>query len=513
MTTVFERYSQKRRLHPLTMIYRGIMSLPQLIIFGYLAFSRGEVGNIIYLLIFALIAMMSLPFIILNYYFFYYFISPNEIAIYSGVISRRQRNIPIHRIQNIEISQSFLQRIFKLAKVNIETAGDVNTEGVLEYVSLSEAEEIRFIVNSYQNKEESSETIDNESAQSPSLVQFDSKSNNNADNPIFSMNLKDNIIHGMMRFRPILILVAGWLFSMAQQFYIIPDGDASFYEDIINNIIHQVDNFDILHLILYFLVGISIIAFLSWVLEIVMTVNKFYGFKLYRNGNKLLSEYGLLNRKKTTIPLKKLQMMVRRTNFLAERFGFSSLLLETAGLGAKSGGAEVAVPFAKDSRILQLMKDIKKFEFPEEFNPISRKSIRRSFFRYNFLMIPIVIALSFFSLNYLFVLLLFEPLLFVGAYIGWKYKGYFRDSKYIFVKQGYIVRKISIIPVEKLQTINVRQTFFQRRLGLATINIDTAATGSSGDAFINDLTYEEAIDLRNSLSMMFHKFDLEKIAP
>jgi len=77
------------------------------------------------------------------YYRFTYEATPDTFDVTSGVFSRRSREIPYRRIQNVDISQGVFQRILGLAVVSVETAGGGETEAMLNYVSEGEAERLR----------------------------------------------------------------------------------------------------------------------------------------------------------------------------------------------------------------------------------------------------------------------------------------------------------------------------------------------------------------------------------
>ena len=99
--------------------------------------------------------------------------------------------------------------------------------------------------------------------------------------------------------------------------------------------------------------------------------------------------------------------------------------------------------------------------------------------------------------------LILTPLLYLAAYLRWKYRGYLIVDNTILIKQGFWFRRVSIIPVEKIQTLNIVETFFQRRLKLGSIYIDSAATGLAKDAGIEDVDTDEATNLMDLLIAAF----------
>jgi len=74
---------------------------------------------------------------------FEYELTPDTFDIRSGVLSRRQREIPLRRIQNVDISQNVVQRLLSVAQVGLETAGGGGTEAQLRYVGVEQAERLQ----------------------------------------------------------------------------------------------------------------------------------------------------------------------------------------------------------------------------------------------------------------------------------------------------------------------------------------------------------------------------------
>jgi putative membrane protein len=95
------------------------------------------------------------------------------------------------------------------------------------------------------------------------------------------------------------------------------------------------------------------------------------------------------------------------------------------------------------------------------------------------------------------------PIIGFGAFIRYQYRGYHVADNQIIVKQGFWFQKISIIPIEKIQTLHKRSSYFQRRLGLATVEIDTAATIYGNDASIIDIDDDVATNIFEELNRLF----------
>ncbi len=467
-----------RRLHPLTMIYGFITSLPGLLFSLYLA-SKNP-GETIYILLVAITGLLAMPSVFLRWFFFQFQINPSAVNIYSGIISKQQRSIPIEKIQNIEIRQNFLQRLLRIAHVSIETAsGSRESEGNLQFVSIEDAELIRTIIRSYK-QQDTLEIVEDKTVL-----------------PIFSMSVRNVLISGMMQFSPILFIIAT---SISQYWQAITE----------NNIIEQFTS----HIktldgkfLLTALVGIFAGALLlSWIGGILLNFSRFYGFTLTLRDNKLFKEHGLFARWKGTIPLKKIQMMTLSANPLMRVFAFARLEIQTAGFGTDKSSSEIAVPMANFGSAAKLAQNGFQFELPDIFNPLSPYAVSRAAVHYAIICILLTISCGYFISSWAyFAIIALLPISWLGSILRYKWRGYALDSYgNIILRSGWINNRISIIPTKKIQSMSVRSTFLQRRLRLATLIIDTATNTSLRDTSISDISANDADNILNEITLLLY---------
>jgi putative membrane protein len=503
MSDLEQQYKEPKRLAPMTILYKLFQNLPAIAIPLYFVLAQPDFESLTIILFMAFYALFVVPAVILQYFYFSYLITDKEFVIFSGVVSRKQRNISLRRIQNISISQNFLQKILGIVRVQAETAGESASEGVLEFVTKKDAEEIDEIIRRHQlqidqeNPEESAKEIDEEE-ETPTGHTTEEKT-------LFSMNLREVAIFGVLRLRPLMLVFIGWLVSMMQQFYLIPDPEELIGRQLANtNLLDLPDQWNIFLLVLYFIVGIIIAIALSILADVLLTINSYYNFRLSRLGEKLYTRHGLLNTKRGTIPLKKLQMVIIFTNIIRRKFGYYGLALETAGLAEKTTLRDIAVPFSTKQKVEALARSIHNLEIPEELHQVSRKTIRRALFRYSVVALPLL-GLLFWLSSWALVLLAVLPLLYYAAVLRWQYRGWKIDNQLIYIKQGFWRQSFSIIPIEKIQTLLIRRSFFQRRLGLSTLTVDTASSSAMSRSEIVDIDKDMAEEIIHHLNEEFKK--------
>ena len=496
-----------QRLHPLTLVQRVIKSLPPLffVLLPFLAGSSTS-DNVFALTFLVLYGAFALPMIGLQYLRFQYWITPREVIIHSGVLTRRKRNIPLDRIQNIVIERSLLPRLLGTAKVKIETAGSKTTEGVLEYVGLDEAQRIREIVRRYQRQLAAAappavdaaedEPLAPLPAVAPDAVEVAPDAVENGPQALFTMTLPRIMLSGAFRFSLLYIalIFSGFQYVM-DALNLTPEQIADWLMgDGLQPIADAAQASP-------WLVGIATVlaaVLLGWLTGIIINLSKYYGFRLWLEGDKLHRRHGLLTVSEGTIPLKKVQSLILRSNPLMRRFGWYRLELQTMGYDVEQQGYQVAVPFGQKDEILELAAYIRPFALPTTFTPVSPITIRRTFIRYSVGLVVVLAPLTYFWQPALWGLLTM-PLLLYLAYLQYRNHGYALHDDVLYVRRGVFQHYIWVVPVDKFQVFYTAGTYFQRRLGLRSLVIDTAGAGSFRFPQVVDVVTEAAEDFTKML--------------
>lgn len=134
-----------RRLHPATII---VALLPRLreavqaafpVLIG--SFATGHGGNQEWVGI--VIGSLTGIFAIGGYWTTRFGIEPDHVVHRTGWIFRKDRRIPLAQIQNVNLRQNVLERIFKVATIDVETAMGKGRDLKLSVLGLADAEKFR----------------------------------------------------------------------------------------------------------------------------------------------------------------------------------------------------------------------------------------------------------------------------------------------------------------------------------------------------------------------------------
>ena len=465
------------RLHPLTLLHRVIKSLPAfaILLLPFVAGSSDREHTFTGLVI-VLYAFAALPLIVANYVRFRYWVTSEEVVIHSGVFRRRKRNIPLERIQKIAIEQSLLPRLLGTAKVKIETAGSASAEGVLEYVKLQEAQRIR------------------------DVVRHPGRAAHLLESALFSMPLGRVLLSGAFRFSLIYILIIfsglnylmdALSFSMDDVASLLASGRLEEYAESARSAPWTLGTASALFA-----------AMLGWLTGIGINVTKYYNYKLRLDGDKLHRRHGLLTLREGTIPLKRIQSLIFRSNPLMRAFDWFRLELQTVGYDTAKEGFQVCIPFARRNEILDIAPHLRPFALPETFRKVSPITIRRTFIRYSLVLLGLLAIPAYFWLPMLCGLAAL-PFLFYLAIQQYRNHGYAFADGTLYIKRGAIQQYLWIVPTERFQAFETSGTFFQRRLGLRSVIVDTAGAGSLRFPRIVDVSEDVASAITLALYARF----------
>ncbi|WP_336325435.1 PH domain-containing protein [Halovenus sp. HT40] len=397
-----------------------------------------------------------------------YRLDADTFDIYSGVFSRREREIPFDRIQNVDIAQNVLQRGLGIAEIRLETAGGGgDSEARLQYVSRQEATRLQELIS----KRKQGDVSERDPGASNDIL--------------FELSQRELGVLGLTSANVRLLGLLGGLF-------VIVSPVAA----------EQVSpRLGILLLLgpAFAIAGLVVL----WIASGVQAVLRYYGFKLYRHDEELRYKRGLLQQYDGTIPLSKIQTLMIRENLLARSVGYGSLAIETAGYAPGQGdNVESAVPIAKRERVFELARTIEDIGDPE-FERVPKRARLRYIARYTIVVGLLTVITGGFhlatdALPFWYAtaaLWIFVP---PAAHLKWKNIGYAVGEKYVITRVGFWTRRTTIVPYYRVQTVSSAQSIFQRRRDLATLAVDTATSGGfwGGDAIVPDIDAEVAADLR-----------------
>lgn len=469
-----------RRLHPLSILYRVTTTLPGLAFAIIVGFRRTE--DVINIILTIVIGVVLLPAILLRHWFFQYALTSSHLMIEYGVFSRTTRNIPFERIQNVEVHQNPLHKLLGIAKLTVETAGSAGPEGQLEYIALQDAEMLRHAIRQVQQKPVAAHTtplvVDNEHvAEIPPTP---------AETELYNLPFRRLALAGALHFRPWLMIGAVWI--VQQMAEVLPDWlFVSFRSGV--EVLKQMDTVTFIAALAAMLISA---ALMSWIAGIILDINRLFRYRLTLQSKKLHKRQGLLSTTDNTVPVRRLQMAaIVASNPIVRLLGWRKLELYTAAQAGDESATHLKIPIGRAEELMDIVRQIWHNTPPLLYRNVSRLTIRRAFVRYELAVLGISIPAVWYLPQTAFALLLL-PMLYYAAVLRYQARGYAIEGGMVYIRQGFWRERLMMIPIEKIQTVEISASLFQRQLSLATLRLDISSTSMWEDPKVVDIDAEDA---------------------
>lgn len=471
-----------KRVHPGTIAIDFLRRAPQTVI-GLPAIAGYTSGRSIgwILLAAAVLGAVMLVVTWVGWRRFTYTIGEHELVIERGLLNRSRRSIPLARIQDVSIERKPLARLFGLAEVKVETGGGEKDEAVLDSVSMAEAERVRAALRGLtENADMFSSTEGNaESADSPDLP------------IIFRMPLDRVILLGMFSFS--LVWIAA-LFGVLQFFDQYLDFDrARDWAELAKDEVQA--RFSIAAALA--VAGVALV--LGVVSGVVRTTLRDYGFTLRAGGGRFRRTRGLLTRSEVVVAMRRIQLAMVQRGPLRGAFGWNALSFQTLGGSNDPSGRQVMAPLARDHEVASIVETAGLPPFERlPLRPVASRHALRSLFR----AVPVPVAVA-------AVALLVTPIAWFGmlaaipiavvALLQRRFHRYALRGTSLQVMRGVIAQRDWIVPYQNVQVVTLRAGWFQRRLGLASVLVDTAGASGYVAPDVVDLATPDARELAAGL--------------
>lgn len=428
-----------------------------------------------------LIILVNLAWAYLVWRNYSYSFKDDSIKIKHGVLRKKDRKIPLKRIQNVDVSRNIVQRALGIAQVNLETAGGDTTEASFKYLELDDARSMQDRIRS-RKKRDSDEPAGDEAGESEE---------DQEGNLVYEISDRELMV---LSATSVDARVLAGIFAI---FGIAPTVIGGFMDEI---------NLGLTAGLGLLLAGVT---GMTWISSAVTNFLQYWDFRLYERGDSLEYERGLLNRSEGSIPLEKIQKVTVEENLLKRLFGYSTLKIDTAGYSPKQSmqqGSEAAIPLARKHKTLKIAGKIQGVQ-ETEWNNISKRARLRYASRYLLASSILVAALYFTPINFSNLMATAGVLAVAsvaGAHFKWLNKGYSAGEIHAVTVNGFWNRTTNYIPYFRVQNLIESQTVLQRKWGLSTVDIDTAGSGNLMNRTVAvDLATGEA---RNFKEKVFQKF-------
>ena len=390
-----------------------------------------------------------------------------EFIITEGIFNKTKTAIQLNKIQQVNINQSFVQRLIGVYELNVDTAGTNKKEGVIKAISHELALELKSRL--LENDGVKNQFVD----ESISLEETEQKLFEVA-HPFLKISffslLKVGITSNYERSIALLLLFSNTIYESFVKF-----GD----DEEANS--EKIGSYIDANLALQ-----SVLILLTVLFGIVLVVNvtriifKYYNYTITRQKGSLLLSFGLLNTKSTIIKPEKVQITVVTSNYFQKKMGILELKIKQATSGEKEERkSAIEIPGCSEIERDAILKLL--FQKIPEKGLMLKPNFRKLIFS-----IFLTIGIPF--LGYTAVGFWFDSSIFDYSYLVPIYVVFigliqffkFRNSR-LFINADFIIKQSGawdvsneIVEPSKIQAISTSQLFWHKRLNIGSITLHTA---------------------------------------
>jgi len=513
--------SEVRRLHPLSWLFIAATSVKSLIFPAILAMFAFGGGPLALIEVWSLIFIVpALVFALIKQRIYSYRFMEEELVVRDGLLTKKERHIPYDRVHNVALVQNPFHRLLGVASARVETAAGGKPEAVMRVLSLDAVEELRRHTLGKRRAGAASGEKDGRTRAAAIGAASGGSADDEAANGegtgdlapattdlvLLQVPPSDLVRLGLISNRSFVVVAAAmgllsqtyWWELDWERYYNAVRGRAPGWVSwllepgsLTARILLGVG------LVLLFLVLIRLFS-MAWYLV------KYYGFTLRREDEDLRTEFGLLTRVSSLIPVHRIQLLTTRATLLHRWFGRTSIDLETAGASEAGSdlGEQLAASGVKTQR--QWMAPIIEPErandlllnvMPEidiaavEWKPIEARAVRRIMKKATLVVLlatlSLVSMLTFLpvpvsGVHGLWFPVISLPVLYFAVRRWVRFAGYSLTDSAVFFRSGWLTHKISVVRFNKMQTVSMTESPFDRQHHMASVAVDTAGAGNIG---------------------------------
>ncbi|HYH12533.1 MAG TPA: PH domain-containing protein [Thermomicrobiales bacterium] len=453
---------------------------------------------------------------------FRYALADRELVVRSGIVQKQERAVPYGRIQAINVNEAPLERLVGIVRVKVETAAGGTGDIEIRAVPRDDAPRLREALATARTRAHQSggdAPVETEPDLTASGATPGEVTSQREGELIRSLSTRELLELGATsgRIGPMAAVVGAALQFGAE---IVPE---TWWDRVPWQEAEALRNLEVLITLLL------VIAVVTWLLAIASTALTFGGFELRRSGDQLLLQHGLLDRRRRTIPIQRIQAIVVSESPLRQPFHRAEIRFESAGgeVEGGSGDSGALFPYLPLKEVEPLLQRAAPEFATDPTVTMTTRLPARAMRRYitaatvGWLLFVGIAAfalalwldrwITLFTWRQVLLLLLLTP---VFAWLGWarwRDGGWRIDGPSLVLRWRGVARETLITRTSRIQRREMTADPLQRRADLATVHLSVASGLSGGHYALPHAEREDAERLLAALSGPRHLVEIRKI--
>lgn len=470
----------EHRLHPYSIVFAFLNQIRLFVVPGILLlFGVGsrrddwwEPWMMVFIVPSALVAL-------LRYATYRYRHEGTELVIRSGLFFRRERHIPYARVQNIDAVQNVLHRLLNVVEVKIETGGGDAAEATMSVLPLSALRELRERVFADRSSASPAPATD---PGTPAEAAPGGRT-------LLALDTRELLLTGFIENRGAVIIAAGmgvvWELGLFDRL-MSPFSDQPMGRGAIRGAIRGLFSSAS---VTWDRVALTLAALLALLLFIRLlsmgwALVRLHGFRLTLLNGDARSEFGLLTRVATTIPLRRIQSLTVREGVMHRVFGRVAVAVDTAGGHADQQGGqnvrEALAPLLRRAALADFVRTVVGTEIDGvEWHPPApgafRREVKRWLFTGALITAPVYAWIGWSAFATVPLVVAWAAL---GARQTIRYMGWAETGDAVLLKRGWLLRRTTVVPFARIQVVTRYESPFDRRTRMARVHVDSAGASA-----------------------------------
>lgn len=414
---------------------------------------------------------------LLDFWYMKFSIQNGQFVVRKGFFTKKNITIPLERIQAVHLEQSLLHTVTKTYKLLIDTAGTEEAEIKIYAIAADDAIALRQLLL---NAIPQAGVVTTSSVAASGSYEPVSRLSISG---LFKLSLSANHLETMG-------IIAVFIFGK--------------YEDIkplINKIplLKQLESYsDTVEFTWTVIASLAIVSLIiTMLISVVRTFLRFYDYTVKKDRKGFHIRWGLVQVKQKMIPFSKIQMISWKSNFVRRLIGLGLLNLKVAGQQEEKLKLRVEFPFTDEEQVFAVIK---------HYQAALPSGVHANGYHMHH---------SFIFQRALFVTLPFLLVLSVIFYLIWSWSGllvfiwgpisvarnwwYWKNFRFWVSEQGLqryastFGKNEMLLNWKNIQYVQLRQSIYQQRKGLATLLLHTAG----GRFELPFIQYEQGMQISN----------------
>ena len=401
----------------------------------------------------------------------------HEVVIRSGLLFRNERHVPFAKIQNLDAVQNAVHRLLGVVEIRMQTGGGREDEARLSVLPIAAFEDMRQRVFEGRVGEPLTPAA-GETAQ-PDI----------RDAPVTLLHLpvRELLLCGFLENKGMILI--GAAYGIAWESGVLGGG---FWGRLFGERTHRVVTGFLegrglpLATVGIAIAGLAVLLLVIRVVSMAWAFIRLYDFRLSRVREDLRTEFGLFTRVAATIPIRRVQTVTISQGPLHRWLARASVRVETAGgTGAGPGGRrdrEWLAPLIRVQALPGLVNQIVPgFDWPPAaWQPVHPRAFRRAV--KPGLVVAVVGGLlwgAMFGRSVLVVLPLLTVWMVLAARQHVRHLGWTEHDEGVLMRSGWLWRQVTLARANKIQSVGLHESPFDRRATMARVRVDTAGAGAA----------------------------------